>query len=420
MSKHEAFSCIRKTFYLLLNKENAEIFAESLTQNLKSQVSLFMLKYLHFSKEINLIFLSIFLFSCAIGMNLVTFPTILNLNNISSFKVGFAFAFEMCFSILASFFLSKIIHKLGVLRSLKFSSICYGSCIFLIYFYQNFFLWLAFVSLTGFCWFVYVITRQSWLNILLSNSQRGIATGVFSLSVSGGIALGPVITKFSGAETHLSFIISSLLVFTSFLAISKIDYGFSKNILSHRISLKEFFKNNPRTFMARFLLDFQTFILLIFTVIYGIKIGLTYEAAGLLITAYMVSGFFDVWVGFALKRIDPYKMMKIGFSLAGIAAVIILAYNKSYNLLVALYFIFGLGIACIYVSVFKIANEDYERGRLIAVNTTFQIIGTIGSICGAIIAGFLISKIGASGLPLSIIFANIFYLVFLQFYKKKS
>jgi MFS family permease len=74
--------------------------------------------------------------------------------------------------------------------------------------------------------------------------------------------------------------------------------------------------------------------------------------------------------------------------------------------------VFGLFIACIYVSVFKMINEDYEEKDLIPANSTFQFIGTCGALFGSLICGFMINFFGAQGFPITICFGCLFYLTF--------
>ncbi len=378
-----------------------------------------MLTNFKFSKELNLLFLSILLFAVAIGINIVTFPTLLSENKISPFVIGVASTFEVIGCIFASFFLSRIVAKIGMIAALRISAFSYATSISLLYFYQNIFLWIVFIFFMGCCWFIYVISRQAWFNIILKDEQRGVATGIFSMTISLGLALGPVIVSFSGAHNYYSFLISAALVLLSFFSISFLKKSSPPEITSKIIPLKEFFKKNPRCFVSRFFLDFQTYSILTFTVIFGTRIGLSYEAAGLLITSYMASGFFDVWVGFILKKTSPYKMINIGFLGCIYIFLVITLYHQSYLLLLILYFIFGLSIACIYVSVFKIANEDYPKEQLVAANSTFQIIGSIGSLSGSLFGGLFLDIFDANGFLIAMILSGVFYLTFLVTYETK-
>lgn len=370
-------------------------------------------------KEIFPLLLSILLFATAIGIDLVTFPTILNQHHISASKIGFAFTCEVFGTIIISFFITKIIAKFGVMNALRFSSFGYAGAILIIYFYRGFYLWISLAFLMGSCWLIYVITRQSWLNAIVSNKNRGIVLGFFSMTISAGLAIGPVIASISGVDNYRSFIISALIVIASYLSLLPLRHKAPKKIDTKRISLKKFFIKNPRCFLGRFFLDFQTYFLLTFTVIYGRMIGLSYERAGLLISVFMASGFCDIIVGFLLRKFDPYRLMLIGFLIYMCCFIFIIFYHESYALLLATYFIFGIGVACIYVSVFKIANDDYSKNELVAANSTFQIVGSLGSLFGAAIGGFFVEIFGAQGFPVLMILSCVLYLTILIIYEKK-
>jgi MFS family permease len=372
-----------------------------------------------FQKEVFLIFLSTFLFATSLGINVVAFPTILSEHGVSSAKIGIAATTDILAGILIAFFLSKIAAKFGLMRTLFFSSSLYAIATALIYFYQNFYLWLTFCFIMGSTWIAFVVTRQSWLNSLLHSKHRGIGLGIFSLSISAGIAFGPVIVSFLGANNYSSFLASAFLTLLSFQVISRIKTDVEAHIESDRLNLKEFFKNNPRCFLAKFFSDFQGYFLIIFTVIFGKKIGLTPEKSGLLLSAYMLSGFFDVYVGFLLKKYDPYKLINIGFLGCLTLMSIISIYHSSYPFLLISYFVFGLFVALIFVSSFTVVNEDYPKKKLVAANASFQLIGSTGALCSGLIGGYFINIFGSYGFTITIIFGCISYLSFVIYHDKK-
>jgi MFS family permease len=384
------------------------------------------------NKKLPLIFLSIFLFAVAIGMDVVTFPTLLTKHGISPTKVGIASTFEVIASIIMSFLLAKIVARFGLFKSLLTNSLIYAAAIALIFFYKNFYIWLAIVFSMGACWFACTIMRQAWLNIIVSDKNRGIINGIYSMIISGGLALGPVIVKFLGAENYFSFLTSALLIISSIAVLIPLRNTTLTKIDSVRIPLKTFFKNNPRCFLGRFFLDLQCYCLIIFTVIFGKKIGLKPEQAGLLFSAFMASGFFDIFVGFFLKKHSAYKIINIGFlggltcfsiiSLIGFKALPIAALHDPenlYELLIVLYFLFGMSVACVYVAVMTLTNNDYKKSELIAANSTLQVIGSSGSLFGGLIGGISIQAFGAAGFPIAIILSCICYLTFFVFYEKK-
>jgi len=243
--------------------------------------------------------------------------------------------------------------------------------------------------------------------------------GCFSLVISLGLAIGPVIVSFSGAENYSSFVISAAITLASFFCLSPLKKSAQPQIESKRIGLKEFFRKNPRCFLGRFFLDFQTYLLMTMTVIFGKEIGLSPEASGILISAYLASCFIDILAGFLLKKTSAYKLINIGFLGCLCCFLIIIFYHNSYLLLLCLYFAFGAFIALIFVSVFKLTNDDYPEEKLIAANATFQLIGAGGSILGSLVGGSLIAILGACGFPIAMVLSSIFYLIFLVIYEKK-
>jgi MFS family permease len=370
-------------------------------------------------KEITLLLFSVFLFATAFGIDVVTFPTVLS-QHVSPTRIGFAFTCELFGIIVMSFFLAKIVARFGTMKALSAAAFSYATAISLIYFYQNFFLWITIAFGMGFCWLTYTITRQSWLNSISSNQNRGIILGFFSMAISAGMAVGPIIASFSGITNYRTFLLSSIIVLLSYCCLLPIKNKAPSAVSAKRISLKKFFQKNPRCFLGRFFLDFQSYFLITFSVIYAKTIGLSYEQGAFLISIFMASGFFDVIVGFALRQISPYRIMLIGFLIYMYCFIFLILIHSPYWLLLTTYFILGIGVACIYVSVFKIANDDYSREELVAANSTFQIIGSIGSLFGAAIGGFFIDTFGTNGFPVIMILGSATYLSILVFHEKKS
>lgn len=375
-------------------------------------------RQLFFSRELNLIFFSIFLFAIALGMNAVTFPAMLNNYGVDAAHIGIAFTLDCLGGIVMSIFLSRIVGKLKMMRTMAIAAIAYSEIILAIYFYQGFYLWILLAFAMGNLWFMYVITRQAWMNMLLTDEQRGIGLGIFSMLISAGIALGPVVIKFTGAQNYSSFAIAAFLTIFSFFCLLPLGKKSPPILDSKRIALRSFFRKNPRIFLARFFLDFQSYVLLTFTVIFGVKIGLSYEIAGLLISAYMASGFCDLMVGFFLKKWNPYQIINCGF-LGCLCSFLLIIFFHNYQFLLCCYFFFGIFIACIYVSSFKVCNDDFDAHELVAANSTFQLIGALGSLCGSLIGGILFNIFGAIGFPITIVLSCLFYLGFFVIYEKK-
>ena len=237
--------------------------------------------------------------------------------------------------------------------------------------------------------------------------------------ISLGVCTGPLIVKIFSANSFYSYLASALLTILSMMALMPLKNLKNPVINSQRISLGDFFKKNPQCFLARFFLDFQSFSLMTFSVIYGVSLGYTYESAGLFISAYYASGFFDLIAGIVSKKFKVQKLINFGFFGCIYCFLILLVYHNSYWFIILVYFLFGAFIAFIFVAVYKMMNEDYGKDQLVSAGATFQLIGTLGSICGSLTTGIIFQIFGPQGFPATIILGCTIYIAYLLFYEKK-
>lgn len=352
-------------------------------------------------------------------MNAVIFPTKLLENGVDAAKIGFAASFEIVSGLLMLMLLTALIKKIGIKKSILFSSIIYSSIVFLVFFCNSFYLWLFFVVIIGNCWVINAIIRQSMLNSLLNSENRGFILGVYSMIMALAIMIGPIIVKFLGAKSQISFLVSASFIILSFFAIK-----FSKNdkkleINSNKIKILAFFKKNPRCFVGRFCCDFILFSIIAFTVIFGKEMGLTSENAGLLIAAFMASFFADLFVGALLKKHGPYKLIKFGFA-GFLVAIIIIGISKSYSLMLLMFFSMGVCAALVFISIITTINNESKKEELIATNSTMQIVGSSGSLVAGLLNGLLIHIFSYFGFIIAISLSCIIYLTFSTLYEERK
>ena len=378
-----------------------------------------MIKFIRDQNFIALIYLlfSVFIASIATGINVISFPAILVENNIAPFFIGIATTVEVAANIAISFLLSRIIFRLTITKAMLLCAATYSLSIALIFFYQNFPLWLMFCTINGMCWFTLFIIRQSWISTLVKTKNRSVFLALITTILCCGFICGSFVVKYFGAEHYTPFLVSSAFTLLSILILIPIQQTQPKRIQARRIGLREFFKHNPRITVARFLLDLQGGCLTCFTVIFGIKVGFTIENSGLLISAYMASGFYDLYAGFLAKRFDRYKMISLGFVACLTFMLIAIFVYKSYVALLIIFFLFGCGTALILSGSITITNEIFAKHKLIGANSTFQSIGAIGFLAGSLIGGIAIEFFSFYGFFITIIFTNLAYFLFLAFYQ---
>lgn len=368
---------------------------------------------------ISLLIISLTLTALSAGINVITYPAILIKNHVQPFLIGLAASTELAAGIAISFFLSRMVNRSGIYQSLLIFTIIYATVIISIYFYINYALWVFLSVLNGSCWVSFLAVRQGWINNLVNNKQRSIVTGIAGAVISSGFVISPLIAAHFGANNYWLFIISAALVVISYLILIPAKKTVPKQISAKRIAFGTFFKDNPQAFLGNFLVDLQVLGILVFSVIIGSKIGYSTEKSGIFITAFAISGTFDIFSGFVVKKsIDPKKMINLGILLCLLSSTMIMLLHDDYGTMLVGYFLLGASIGLTFVSSSTVINNHYKQEELIAANATFQAIGMIGALIGTLIIGIFIQIFGFYGFFMSFILVNLLALIYNQFYAK--
>lgn len=355
-----------------------------------------------------------------IGINAVVLPTVLISNGLSSFFIGLSATTEIASSIIASFFVSRIVsHFKKTNAALIFASL-YALSVLTMFYYKNYGLWLFFVAVNGTCWFSLIVIRNSWMNHLLENKNRSVILALATTLFCTGYGIGSLIVKTLGAQNYLSAMLAAFFIFFSALILLFAKKTEPKTIDSVRIGFKAFFKHDPRATMGRFFIDFMAGCIIFLSVAFGVKIGLTPENAGLLISAFMLSGFCDLYAGFMVKKYDRYKMIRAGFISCLTMITLAWIFHENYILLWFSYFFFGASTALTFISSLTIINETFEKEKLTAANATLMSVGSTAYLISCFTCGILMEIFSFYGFFITIIFGGLSYLTFEYFYEKNK
>ena len=366
------------------------------------------------------IVLSLFITAIAAGINVVVFPAILMENNISSSLIGFAAATEIISGFFAAILLSRALFKYGVVRSTLFLTALYSLILYCIFYYHNYLVWLLFEVLIGICWVSLYIVRQSWINNLISDKNRSIVIALSSSVFCVGFIIGSSIISFFGSLNQVCMIISSGLLLFSGLLILMVKDTAPKDEESSHMEFKELFKELPNETLARFLLDFMAGCVIFLGVVFGVRIGLTTEESGLLIAAFMTSGIFDLYAGFLAKYCNRAKLLFIGFLGSLISISLIFVFHESFSMVLTFFFLFGIFCALIIVVTLTNLNDKFIGSKLVAANSTFQAIGSMGSIIGCLAGGILMQIFDFYGFFIAIYLAIFTYIVYFSLFQAKN
>lgn len=365
--------------------------------------------------EIAVLSISVFCYFVALGILTVSLPVILNENGVSKTLIGVSDNIKIISGLLALLIIPKIAHNLGIVKTGIVSLILYGFSILLLPLYQNYTLWLVFISIFGIGFVVFRTMEETLANVLASNKNRCDVMGITSTAMLSGIALGPVITRYVGVTNYWSFVIAFILVVISIVFFSLLKGTDAKIKSSEKTQVWKFIKEQPVVFLSKFTLEFFIQAIFLFLVLYSIMEGHSAETAGLFIAYFSLSGIFNYVTGELVNKVQNRYITMILGVLFMFAMIEILPWAiKVRQFTNALFFLFGLlGCSVVFLSTLSILNSHYDKEDLVAANSALTIFDSIGMILAGLLTGLAIDRFGIFGFYIPMACLALFYIVFI-------
>lgn len=361
--------------------------------------------------------LSAFLFTFSAGINAVSFPLILYQHQVSPVLIGVIEGIEILAGVLIAKFLYGLSHKIGVLRIMLVFTVLEAAMILILPLYYDFLWWSFLVFLSGISWFSIIALRQSWLNISTTNNHRSMILAMNSTMLCAGFALGPVLVKIIGAGEYLVFVASAALVLASCLSLLIIK-NHQPILNEERVDYWQIVKNHKNSFIAKFLLDLQSVVIILFTVIYGLENGISAENSGILVSVFMMVGLADFFIGWMINNKDLQKYINIGFFGALVSMSFLPLVITNYYLAILIYMVYGWFISLTFISIITKVNHNQNKKDLIAINSALQAIGGLGALSGTVLVGIFMQIFDAKGFVILIVLANMVYFLIVSKIKK--
>jgi MFS family permease len=297
---------------------------------------------------------------------------------------------------------------------------------------------IIFVHAIG-CYYIYLML-QIWVNSIPFKKNKGLMIALYSTSISVGFAAGPILinflnnhplilaelsnsilastTSFVGHEPVTDsarlFVIAMLVGASSFLPLIIYLAKIPKARFNDGSSIFKTIMENKGAMFSIAMAGVSQFGVAAFIVIYGMKNGLSFSDAALLLSCFMfgslllevpiawLSDYFDrrffiVWCAFACILCAVYLPIAI---YTPIQAWILV-------------FIWGGVISGIYSISLTLIGERYNNeDDLIASNAGYSLMESIGGTLGIVSIGLTMQYLGTDGMPYIIMFASILYFAF--------
>lgn len=348
------------------------------------------------------------------GINYITFPLVLQSQGVTNALIGFVMACDILALIVFSSRISLIVKKLGVVNTIVLCSLVRCAVVYFLSNNDMIIGWIIGMFIYGLTTNALLVVVQTWTNMVAVGRLKGLIIGLFSSALSLGVAMAPVLLRFTDLHSQQPFILSSaisLVVMATMLTIVKNRPSFQSE---KKARIGFVFKHAKLIVLSAVVGGFCFFGLPSFLTIYGVKNGLNAEDAALLLTMFMLG---SVTLGMAISTLSAvlniYRLVFVCVCTSVFCASFLsLAIYSHLFVALGLLYLWGGCMGGIYALGLNIIGEQFRQEDQMSANMTYTLMDAIGGMIGLCVIGTSMDFIGAEGLSYTIVVASMCYLVY--------
>lgn len=269
--------------------------------------------------------------------------------------------------------------------------------------------WIPVRGVSGFCFAGAAMIVESWLNDQAQPETRGRIFGIYTMTNLAAATAGQMSISLGDATGFAFFAIGAIFYCLALVPTALSPSASPAPLTSVQLDFRALWRNSPVAVVAVFLVGISNAAFGTLAAVYADRVGLALTAIALFASIPVLAGALaQVPIGYLSDRMDRRRV------LVAIAAVALLAdlvfviaapQGRAANL--ALVGLFGGAIFAMYPIIVAHANDHAPAGSSIQVSGGLLLVFGVGSIVGPLIAGLLMSELGARGLFLTTVLAHV-------------
>ena len=347
------------------------------------------------------IFSSIFISGIAYGimMTMISFRLEANVEN--EILISLSTVVQIGAGVIFSRFLPSVGQKVGMIKSIIIGSIVASICSLLLFKFVFYWLWIVIIYFLGTSLFTTAVTRNTIMIDLSPPKIRSIIISIGITLVALGNAFGPILLNLiKTKDSFYSFLLASALYLISIIPLLRLKKADSIVREQKKVAIWRYMKNSPKIFFAGFTMSYIMASCSAFSIIYGIKIGMTQSEASMLFSSLLFGTIFYTVFGFLCNYFNRRFLIILSAFSSLYVIYLINYYGNNENIFILLFLLFS-SMSGIKLPTLVLINEKYKPTQRLIVNSAFTRVALIGTICGLLTTGALMKHFGHSGLWLS-------------------
>lgn len=316
--------------------------------------------------------------------------------------------------VLGCLFVPRLVSRVGHIRPFGVMATAASLSILLSLLLIDPWAWIGLRALAGFAFAGAAMIIESWLSEASSASSRGKVYGVYAMVNLAGLTAGQLMIMVEAPSGFFFFVLAAVFYNLALIPTALSSSAAPKPLTRTRLDLRMLWRNSPVAVVSVFLVGFSNGSFGTLAAVYGLHSGLDRGATALFVSMPILAGaLVQMPVGYLSDRIDR-RFVLIGVAGAAMLGELIFILFSTANPIVAIAIaaIVGGGIYSLYPVIIAHANDFAEPDDYIRTSGGLLLLFGIGSIFGPLAAGYVMSRIGSSGLFLTMLAAHVLLVAF--------
>jgi MFS family permease len=347
------------------------------------------------------IFSSIFISAIAYGIMTVMIAFRLEANVKNEILISLSTVSQIGAGVVFSRFLPSLGQKVGMIKSIIIGSALASICSLLLFKFVFYWLWLVIIYCLGTSLFTTAVTRNTIMIDLSPTKIRSVIISIGITLVAIGNGLGPIVLNLiKTKDSFYSFLLASSLYLISTIPLLRLKKADSIVREQKKVAIWRYIKNSPKIFFAGFTMSYIMASCSAFSIIYGIKIGMTPSEASMLLSSLLFGTIFYTVFGFLCNYFNRRFLIILSAFCSLYIIYVINFYADNENIFTLFFLLFG-AMSGMKLPTLVLINEKYKPTQRLIVNSAFTRVALIGTIFGLLTTGAFMKHFGHSGLWLS-------------------
>jgi MFS family permease len=309
-------------------------------------------------------------------------------------------------------FAPAIVRRFGVLPTLWAASAVFILVIPLFYL-TDFEVWFLLRFVSGVAGALSWVTTEIWVNVIAGEKTRGRVMAVYTMTIAGGFAIGPLIVGALGIDGFLPYL--ACLIATAIWALPLIFARGLPPDMSHQspMRLGRALRAAPTALLAAVAGGIADMAIIALLPVYGIAQGFGEAKAAAFLSVFGAGSLLLQWpLGWLADRWSRRGTLIVTFVAALLGAALLPLTVGHPWAIWPLLFLWGGMVFGIYTAALALLGQRVPAVELGAANAVFIMAYEAGSLSGPPAAGLAMDHIGANGLPITVMVVSAAFLAF--------